>query len=194
MAKTMKAAVVREFGKPLTIEEAQAFRNLNINYYSCVPAYNQLGAAFAIDSPESETAIAEMLAQFARRRELVVEGLNVIPGITCRTPKGAFYVFPNIAGACESVGAIDAWSRLPRPLRESTSPSTLFQRFLLFVHGVATLDRRSFGTIGSEGKHYLRLSIATSFENLERALFRIAMAAEDREGFARFIVEGKHLD
>ena len=177
-----------------TVEEAQAFRNLNINYYSCVPAYNQLGAAFAIDSPESETAIAEMLAQFERRRDLAVEGLNAIPGITCRTPKGAFYVFPNIAGVCESLGAIEAWSRLPRPLRESTSPSTLFQRFLLFVHGVATLDRRSFGTLGSEGKHYLRLSIATSFENLERALFRIAMAAEDREGFAKFIVEGKHLD
>lgn len=177
-----------------TSEEAQAFRNLNINYYSCVPPYNQYGAALAIESPESETSIRDMVSQFALRRTVVVDGLNAIPGISCQMPKGAFYVFPNVSGACARTGAIDVWEELPSAVRQTTSPSSLFQRFLLFVHGVATLDRRSFGTIGSEGKHYLRLSIATSLEDLEEAVVRIASAADDAAGFRRFVVQGKHLD
>jgi len=58
---------------------------------------------------------------------------------------------------------------------------------------VATLDRKSFGRFGSEGKHFLRISIATSLEDLETAVLRIAMAADDRVGFRKFINEGKHL-
>ena len=177
-----------------TVEEAEAFRNLNINYYSCVPAYNQLGAKLAIESPESETSVSQMVAEFARRRAVVVQGLNAIPGITTQMPKGAFYVFPNVGGACARVGAIEAWNRLPPAVQQTTSPSALFQRFLLFGYGVATLDRRSFGTIGSEGKHYLRLSIATSPEDLEEAVHRIALAADDSAGFSRFVGDGKHLD
>ena len=177
-----------------TAEEAEAFRNLNINYYSCVPAYNQLGAKLAIESPESETSISQMVTAFAMRRAFVVQRLNDIPGITAQMPKGAFYVFPNVGGACARVGAIEAWNRLPPAVRQTTSPSTFFQRFLLFEFGVATLDRRSFGTIGSEGKHYLRLSIATSLEELEEAVLRIALAADDSKGFSRFVADGKHLD
>jgi aspartate aminotransferase len=177
-----------------TAEEAEAFRNLNINYFSCVPAYNQLGAKVAIESPQSETSVSQMVTEFALRRAVVVQRLNAIPGITCQMPKGAFYVFPNIGGACARVGAIEAWDRLPAAVRQTTSPSTLFQRFLLFGYGVATLDRRSFGTIGSEGKHYLRLSIATSLEDLEEAVRRIASAADASDGFRRFVAEGKHLD
>ena len=177
-----------------TVEEAEAFRNLNINYYSCVPAYNQLGAKLAIESPESETSISQMVTQFALRRAFVVQRLNEIPGITTQIPKGAFYVFPNVGGACARVGAIEAWNRLPPAVRQTTSPSTFFQRFLLLEYGVATLDRRSFGTIGSEGRHYLRLSIATSLEDLEEAVLRIALAADDSDGFSRFVADGKHLD
>lgn len=177
-----------------TVEEAEAFRNLNINYYSCVPAYNQLGAKLAIESPESEASISQMVTEFALRRGVVVQRLNAIPGITCQMPKGAFYVFPNVGGACSRVGAIEAWNRLSPAARQTSSPSTLFQRFLLFGYRVATLDRRSFGTIGSEGKHYLRISIATSLEDLEEAVLRIALAADDSVGFRGFVAEGKHLD
>jgi len=177
-----------------TVEEAEAFRNLNINYYSCVPAYNQLGAKLAIESPESEASISQMVTEFALRRGVVVQRLNAIPGITCQMPKGAFYVFPNVGGACSRVGAIEAWNRLSPAARQTSSPSTLFQRFLLFSYRVATLDRRSFGTIGSEGKHYLRMSIATSLEDLEEAVLRIALAADDSVGFRGFVAEGKHLD
>jgi Aspartate/tyrosine/aromatic aminotransferase len=170
-----------------TVEEAGAFLNLNINYLSCVSGYNQLGAKLAIESPESEPEIVAMVAEFQRRRDAVVRQLNSIPGISCPTPKGAFYLFPNIAGVCARVGAIDAWSDLPRAAREASSPSTLFQRFLLAMHHVATLDRRSFGVIGSEGKHYLRISIATGLEDLMEATFRIALAADDPGGFRNFV-------
>ncbi len=80
---------------------------------------------------------------------------------------GAFYLFPNIAGVCESLGAMEAHAALPAEARERTSPATLFQMFLLWRHHVATLDRRSFGRIGSDGQHYLRLSIATGHRRPE---------------------------
>ncbi len=168
-------------------EEAEAFRNLNINYYSCVSGYNQLGAKMAIESPESEAGIAVMVAEFQDRRDVIARLLQMIRGVTCPTPKGAFYLFPNIGGVCARVGAIDAWSDLAPSVRGTTSPSALFQRFLLDHHHVATLDRRSFGTIGSEGKHYLRISIATGLEDLREAAFRIALAADDRDGFQNFV-------
>ena len=176
-----------------TAEEAALFRNMNINYFSCVPAYNQWGAKVAIESPESAAAIAKMVAAFQQRRDFVVGALGGIDGVTCQTPRGAFYVFPNIAGVCRRVGAIDAYEAMPESLRARSSPSTLFQLFLLFEYRVATLDRKSFGRIGAAGKHYLRVSIATSMEELEEAMLRIALAADDRDGFRRFIEEGKHV-
>lgn len=176
-----------------TAEEAAVFKNLNINYYSCVPAYNQVGAQFALESPQSVTEIERMVGEFQRRRDLVVDGLNAIPGVSCQKPRGAFYVFPNIGGACESLGAVRAFDNLSLAVRQRTSPATLFQMFLLFRHGVATMDRKSFGRIGTEGKHYLRLSIATATEDLMEALKRIRAAVADTEGFARFVAEGTRL-
>jgi aspartate/methionine/tyrosine aminotransferase len=175
-----------------TTEEAREFRNLNINYFSCVPAYNQEGARLAITSPESAVFIREMTDAFQTRRDLVVEALNGIEGISCQMPRGAFYVFPNIAAACERIGAIDAYESLPADVREQTSPSTLFQLFLLFRHHVATMDRRSFGRIGADGKHYIRVSIATALEDLEEAMERIDAAAVDHNGFADFFREGRY--
>lgn len=145
-----------------TAEEAEAFRNLNINYFSCVPAYNQLGAKVALESPLSAPEIARMVAEFEMRRDVVVDALNAIDGVTCQRPKGAFYVFPNIGGACARLGITSAQ----------------FQQRLLARYNVATLDRRSFGVIGSEGKHFLRISIATSLADLTEAVSRIALAAE----------------
>jgi aspartate/methionine/tyrosine aminotransferase len=174
-------------------QEAAVFTNFNINVYSCVPAYNQMGAAVAIESALSPPQIARMVAAFQERRDVVVRGLNAIPGITCRMPKGAFYAFPNIGGVCEALGAEAAWRRLPAAVRARTSPATLFQRFLLFRHHVATMDRRSFGAIGAEGRHYLRISVATGLEDLKEALARIGAAARDGEGFAAFVKEGTGL-
>ena len=157
-----------------------------------MPAYNQEGARLAITSPESAVSIREMIEAFQVRREVVVEALNRIEGIRCQMPRGAFYVFPNISGACERIGAIEAFLSLPAEIRQDTSPSTLFQLFLLFRYQVATMDRRSFGRIGADGQHYVRVSIATALEDLEEAMVRIAAAATDREGFADFFAEGRY--
>jgi aspartate/methionine/tyrosine aminotransferase len=169
------------------------FRNLNINYFACVPAYNQMGAVTGLESPLSAPEVARMVAAFQERRDVVVAGLNAIPGVTCRKPLGAFYVFPNIGGLCEALGAFEAHQSLPEDKRLRSSPATLFQMFLLYRYQVASVDRRSFGEIGAEGKHFLRLSIATGLDDLKEALARIAQAGADRHGFAAFVREGKHL-
>lgn len=176
-----------------TVEEAHAFKNLNINYFSCVPAYNQMGAKLAIESPESRSSINTMVEAFQERRDLVVDGLNHVSGISCQKPKGAFYVFPNIGGICEDLGVVDAYRRLSEEVRATTSPATLFQMFLLFRYKVATLDRRSFGQSGAEGKHFLRLSIATGLEDLREAVDRIGRAAKDADGFLDFLRSGDRL-
>lgn len=176
-----------------TAEEALTFKNLNINYFSCIPAYNQMGVKTAIESPESPPEIRRMVAAFQERRDVVIKGLNATPGIRCQNPKGAFYVFPNIGGLCKDIGAIDAYEKLAPNVRTRTSPSTLFQMFLLFKYYVATMDRKSFGRIGTEGMHFLRISIATGIDDLKEALKRIATAAKDRAGFSAFITEGKRL-
>lgn len=177
-----------------TAAEAQVFKNLNINYFSCIPAYNQMGAKTAIESPESPPEMKRMTAAFQERRDVVVAGLNAIKGITCQNPKGAFYVFPNIGGVCRDIGAIDAYEKLEFDVKAKTSPSTLFQMFLLFNYQVATMDRKSFGRIGTEGMHFLRISIATGIDDLREAIARIARASTDRAGFEAFVKEGKRLN
>jgi len=176
-----------------TKEEADCFRNLNINYFSCIPAYNQEGARLGLESREVAKVVAEMAAVFQQRRDFVVRALNAIPGVRCQTPKGAFYVFPNIAGVCQQLGILDAVQSLPPDVRTKTSPSTLFQLFLLFEHQVATLDRKSFGRLGTEHLHFLRISIATDTDSLQEGLKRFAAAARDRAGFQRFFSRGEYL-
>lgn len=176
-----------------TAQEAQIFKNLNINYFSCIPGYNQMGAKIAIESPQSPKEIAKMVAAFQERRDVVVKGLNSIPGVKCQNPKGAFYVFPNISGVCKNIGAVDAYDSLPKDTHEKTSPSTLFQMFMLFEYHVATMDRKSFCRIGTEGMHFLRISIATGIDDLKEAVNKIGKAAQDKTGFASFIKKGEHL-
>jgi aspartate aminotransferase len=173
-----------------TVEEAQAHRRLVINYFASIPPYNQWGAVEALESPESPPAIRAMVEAFQRRRDLVVPALNAIDGITCQTPKGAFYAFPNVGGALERIGAIDAYAALPSDVRVQSSPATLFQLFLLHRYRVATMDRRSFSSLGSEGQHFLRISIANCDDELTEAVERIACAAEDADGFHDFIRSG----
>ncbi|HUJ68503.1 MAG TPA: aminotransferase class I/II-fold pyridoxal phosphate-dependent enzyme [Syntrophorhabdales bacterium] len=176
-----------------TVEEAMVFKNLNINYFSCVPPYNQEGARLALESPLGLKVRRQMAQTYQERRDVVVDGLNTIDGISCRKPKGAFYVFPNISDVCERLGILKAYEGLPHEVRKQTSPSTLFQMFLLYDHQVATLDRKSFGRIGAENRHYLRLSIATDMDSLKEGLERIRKASSDRKGFEAFFEKGKYL-
>jgi aspartate/methionine/tyrosine aminotransferase len=175
------------------VEEAEVFRNLNINYFSCIPPYNQEGARLALESPLSQNAIRSMVSTFQERRGIVIDGLNRIKGIRCQKPKGAFYVFPNISEVCENLGIMEAFQSLPPDLQKKTSPSTLFQMFLLFEYQVATMDRKSFGRIGAESFHYLRLSFATDTDSLKEGLRRLSIASQDKKGFGQFFKKREHL-
>jgi aspartate/methionine/tyrosine aminotransferase len=176
-----------------TVKEAEVHRKLGINFFASIPPYNQWGAIEALKSPESAPAIRKMVVAFQRRRDQVVAALNAIDGIRCQNPKGAFYAFPNVAGVLERLGAIEAYDRLPGDIRIDTSPSTLLQLFLLHRHRVATMDRRSFSILGSEGQHYLRISIANADDELSEAVRRIDEAASDAEGFEDFMHSGVRL-
>jgi len=121
---------------------------LMVNSNSCSAAFTQMAGAAALTGDQS--GVTTMVAEFKRRRDAIVDGLNALPGITCLRPKGAFYVFPNV-------------SALGRPEDEIADA-------LLNEAGVATLAGTSFGAYG---KGYLRLSYANSLENIEKALSMI---------------------
>lgn len=173
-----------------TVEDAKVHRNLNINYVASIPPYNQIGARVALESPQSDVAINMMGEAFQRRRDQVVAGLNAIEGVRCQNPKGAFYVFPNIEGVVEQLDIQAAFDALPEATRLDSSPATLFQLFLLYKYHVATMDRRSFGQLDSEGQHFLRLSVATGAADLAEAVERISIASSDAEGFHAFMKSG----
>ncbi len=124
-------------------------RKLAVNCWSCVNAPSQYAGIAAIDGPQDE--VEAMMRAFDRRRRLVVEGLNALPGVSCITPKGAFYAFPNVSKT--------GWKakKLASALLEDA--------------GVALIGGPDFGILG-EG--YIRLSYANSEENIQRALERIA--------------------
>ena len=170
-----------------TAEEALRFKQININTVSCVPPFIQQAAREALENPKTWEVVGSMVAEFKRRRDYVVPALNAIPGISCANPLGAFYVFPNITGVCDSLGATAHYESLPDALKASTSPATLISRFLLYYHGVALVDRRSFGVIGSEGQNFLRLSYAADMDSIHEGIRRIAAGVADHNGFARFL-------
>ncbi|MFQ5607721.1 MAG: aspartate aminotransferase, partial [Candidatus Zixiibacteriota bacterium] len=93
----------------------------------------------------------------------------------------------------ERLGIDSAYNTLAEGARINTSPSTMFQMFLLFRHFVATMDRRSFGMIGCEGQHYLRLSIATSMDDLKTAMDSLSEAVEDENGFRDYFAKQEPL-
>ncbi|HCY87687.1 MAG TPA: aspartate aminotransferase [Desulfobacteraceae bacterium] len=176
-----------------TVEEATAFKRLNINYFSCIPPYNQEGARVALEHPESGRWMAGMTAAFERRAQTVIEDLNRIDGIRCKMPKGAFYAFPDIEGLCRRLGVADAHDSLPEEIKARTTFSGLFQMFALYRHGVAVLDRSSFGSIGARDQHFIRLSLASSREDLSEGVTRIAAAGSDKDGFKMFLKENIDL-
>ncbi len=124
-------------------------RKLAVNCWSCVNAPTQFAGIAAIDGPQDE--VERMMAAFDHRRKIVVEGLNELPGVSCITPKGAFYAFPNVSHTGWKAKALAS--------------------ALLEECGVALIGGPDFGVLG-EG--YVRLSYANSEENILRALERMA--------------------
>ncbi len=118
---------------------------LVINSVSCTSAFSQHAAIAALTGPWDQ--VDAMVAELRRRRDVIVNGLNSIPGVSCLSPDGAFYVFPSIHG-------------LARPSKE-------VEEHLLDKAGVACLSGTAFGRYG-EG--FLRFSYANSVENIQRAL------------------------
>jgi aspartate/methionine/tyrosine aminotransferase len=123
-------------------------RKLAVNLHSCVNAATQFAGLAALNGPQDE--VRKMVAEFDKRRKVVVEGLNKLPGIACATPKGAFYAFPNV-------------KRTGWKAKELASA-------LLDDTGVAIIGGPDFGVLG-EG--YVRLSYANSTENILKALDRM---------------------
>jgi aspartate/methionine/tyrosine aminotransferase len=134
---------------------AQKVAQLMTNSNSCTCTFTQIAGIEALKGPQNE--VDKMVAEFKKRREVIVSGLNNIKGVTCKKPHGAFYAFPNIKGTgmdCKKLGD-----------------------YLLNEAGVAVLPGTSFGKYG-EG--YLRLSFANSIENIKKALDRISNALKNR--------------
>jgi len=118
---------------------------LAINSVSCTSAFSQYAAIAALEGPWD--AVDQMVAEFRRRRDIIVAGLNDIPGISCVEPQGAFYAFPNITRTGQT--------------------SADLQARLMADAGVAALSGTAFGPYG-EG--FLRFSYANSVENIRLAL------------------------
>jgi aspartate/methionine/tyrosine aminotransferase len=131
-------------------------RKLAVNLHSCVNASAQYAGLAALKGPQDE--VAKMIAEFDKRRKVVVEGLNKLPGVSCATPKGAFYAFPNVKRT--------GWKA--KALASS----------LLDDAGVAVIGGPDFGILG-EG--YLRLSYANSTENILKALDRMGEFLTNRK-------------
>jgi aspartate aminotransferase len=129
-------------------ELAAHITRLATNSTSCTASFTQIAGIEALRGDQS--SVDQMCAEFKRRRDVFVAGLNKIKGFSCRLPKGAFYVFPNIAKT--------GWKS--KPLADA----------LLEQAGIAALSGTAFGEFG-EG--YLRFSVANSLENLHEALDRL---------------------
>jgi aspartate/methionine/tyrosine aminotransferase len=131
----------------------QAYSQLVINTISCAPTFAQVGAVQALVGPQDD--VDAMVVEFKARRDLIVAGLNEIPGIRCATPLGAFYAFPSIGGT-------------------GLSGADLAER-LLHEAGVCVLAGTAFGGVGTD---HIRISYANSRANLTEALGRIGRFVE----------------
>ena len=131
----------------------QAANALQSHSTSNVSSITQRAAVAALTGPQD--CVEQMVAEFEKRRDFIVDGLNAIPGITCQKPLGAFYVFPNVKGL-------------------GMSSKELADKILAEA-GVAVLSGTAFGEYG-EG--YLRLSYAHSIPNIQKALDRIGALAK----------------
>jgi len=143
-------------------ELAMNVARLETNCESCTATFTQMAGIEALNGPQDESE--SMVREFASRRDLIVAGLNDIEGISCLRPRGAFYVFPNVSDACTNLGL--------RTAKE-------LQQKLLYEGNVAVLPRTSFGSKSKEeNQEYIRLSYATSRENIRKGLERIKSILE----------------
>jgi aspartate aminotransferase len=133
-----------------------SFSRLIINSVSCTNAFAQAGAVEALSGPQD--AAQQMRDEFIARRQLMVDGLNAIDGVTCVMPQGAFYTFPNVASFGRSSAEI--------------------ADHLLYDAGVCGLAGTAFGT---HGEGHLRFSYANSRENLAAALERVGESLSELE-------------
>ena len=131
-------------------------RKLAVNAWSCVNAPSQAAGIAAIDGPQEP--VGEMMEAFARRRRLIVDSLNALPGIACTEPRGAFYAFPNVS--------------------ELGVPAKDLARTWLEDLGVATIGGPDFGV---HGEGFVRFSYANSEAAIEEALRRIGGWLEGRK-------------
>ena len=135
---------------------APTFTRWITNTESCASQISQWAALEAIEGPQD--SVAEMHARFRERRDLIVRLLNQVPGITCRTPGGAFYAWPNVTEACRRVRAAD---------------SEAFRKRLLDEAGVAVLADIHFGRrVPGDGQH-IRFSYAASTQAIENGIDRV---------------------
>lgn len=149
-------------GYASNMEMAQHLSRWITNTDSCAGHPNQYAAAAALTGPQEESH--EMMRSYTKRRGIIVEGLNSIPGIHCLMPGGAFYAWPNVTEACRLVGAPDSEELRKRLLNEA---------------GVAVLSDTHFGHRNpGEGEH-IRFSFATSEENIREGLVRIKRFIEE---------------
>jgi aspartate/methionine/tyrosine aminotransferase len=138
-------------------ELAKRVARIETNIDSCTCTFTQIAGAAALAGPQDESkAMAE---QFARRAAHIVDRLNDIEGVSCRPAGGAFYVFPNVTQACANLGL---------------SGAAELQKKLLHEAHVAVLPRTCFGRKNKgEDQEYLRLSYATSLDQIDAGLDRI---------------------
>ena len=135
---------------------APTFTRWITNTESCASQISQWAAVEAINGPQD--SVAEMHARFRERRDLIVDLLNAVPGITCKRPGGAFYAWPNVTEACWRVGAPD---------------SEAFRKRLLHEAGIAVLADIHFGRrVPGDGQH-IRFSYAASTEAIENGIARL---------------------
>jgi aspartate/methionine/tyrosine aminotransferase len=143
---------------------APFFTRWNTNTDSCPPAPSQYAVLEALTG--SQRCVDDMRREFQERRDLIVRLLNEMPGVTCKLPGGAFYVWPNVTEACLRVGASD---------------SEELRRLLLHEAGVAVLADNHFGQrVEGEGQH-LRFSYASSMEEIQDGCRRMAEFLGRRE-------------
>jgi len=136
---------------------APVFTRWVTNTDSCASQITQWAAVEAMNGPQEEAK--KMRDSFLARRDLIVGLLNKVPGVTCRNPGGAFYVWPNVTAACEMIGSRD---------------SEEFRKRLLNEAGVAVLADIHFGPrVPNEGQH-IRFSYAASNEAIEKGVARMA--------------------
>src|SRR5690606_19235409 len=143
---------------------AEAVARLVTNCESCTATFTQYAGIAALTGPQQPSLA--MVDEFRARRDMIVAGLNAIPGVTCHLPGGAFYVFPNVTGLCRRLGLPDAKALQERLLQDA---------------GVAVLARSAFGApLEDEREQYVRFSYATSRENIAEGLRRMQAFAAGR--------------